>query len=63
MIFKSDMKTEKFLIALSFYILILSTSLSGQLLPERQWPGFRGYLASGVLDNANLSESFETEGV
>ncbi len=31
----------------------------GQLIPERQWPGYRGYLSSGVLDNANLPESFD----
>ena len=34
-------------------------TLKGQVLPERQWPGFRGYLASGVLDNANLPEVFD----
>lgn len=28
---------------------------------ERQWPGFRGYMASGVLDNANLPESFDLD--
>jgi outer membrane protein assembly factor BamB len=33
--------------------------LSGQILPERQWPGYRGYLASGVLDKANIPESFD----
>lgn len=32
--------------------------LSGQILPERQWPGYRGYMASGVLENANLPETF-----
>ena len=26
---------------------------------ERQWPGYRGYMSSGVLDNANLPESFD----
>ncbi|MCX6259561.1 MAG: PQQ-binding-like beta-propeller repeat protein, partial [Bacteroidia bacterium] len=31
----------------------------GQLLPERQWPGYRGYMASGVLDNANLPATFD----
>ena len=37
----------------------VTESLNGQLKPERQWPGFRGYMASGVLDNANLPESFD----
>jgi len=48
---------------LAGFILILasiaSNSIFGQLKPERQWPGFRGYLASGILDNANLPESFD----
>jgi outer membrane protein assembly factor BamB len=31
----------------------------GQSKPDRQWSGYRGYMASGVLDNANLPESFD----
>lgn len=27
--------------------------------PERQWPSYRGYLASGVLDNADIPDSFD----
>jgi outer membrane protein assembly factor BamB len=50
---------------LIYSILIISVahsiSLDGQIIPERQWPGYRGYLASGVLDNANLPESFDIE--
>lgn len=34
--------------------------ISGQD-PERQWPGYRGYMSSGVLDNANLPESFDIQ--
>jgi len=37
----------------------LTFNINGQIIPERQWPGFRGYMASGVLDNANLPESFD----
>jgi outer membrane protein assembly factor BamB len=37
----------------------LTLNINGQIIPERQWPGFRGYMASGVLDNANLPESFD----
>jgi len=33
--------------------------LYSQLKPERQWPSFRGYLASGGLDNANLPDTFD----
>jgi len=36
-----------------------SSVLSGQILPERQWPGYRGYMASGVLENTNLPETFD----
>lgn len=37
----------------------LTFNINGQIIPERQWPGFRGYMASGVLDNTNLPESFD----
>ena len=29
--------------------------------PERQWPSYRGYMSSGVLDNANLPETFDLQ--
>ncbi len=45
-----------FLISLST---LCSLNVSGQLKPERQWPGYRGFMSSGVLDNANLPESFD----
>lgn len=38
---------------------LFSLKISGQTDPARQWPGFRGYMSSGVLDNANLPESFD----
>ena len=40
-------------------ILSFSYSLNSQVIPERQWPGYRGYMASGILDNANLPASFD----
>ena len=40
-------------------LLISSTCASGQVIPERQWPGYRGFMASGVLDNTNLPETFD----
>jgi outer membrane protein assembly factor BamB len=44
-------------------ILIISlfsgTELISQVKPERQWTSYRGNLASGVLDNANLPSSFD----
>lgn len=36
-------------------------SLLGQLKPERQWPVYRGYYSSGVLDNANLPATFDPQ--
>jgi outer membrane protein assembly factor BamB len=41
------------------FLFAISINVNGQIIPERQWPGFRGYLASGVLDNANIPESFD----
>jgi outer membrane protein assembly factor BamB len=40
-------------------LFVLSVLSKAQVNPERQWPQFRGYLSSGVLDNANLPESFD----
>ena len=39
--------------------LLLTSSLYCQIVPERQWPQYRGYMSSGVLDNANLPETFD----
>ena len=40
-------------------ILLVSFGYDGDSLrPERQWPQYRGYLAGGVLDHANLPDSF-----
>jgi outer membrane protein assembly factor BamB len=41
------------------YSCIYTQIASGQFHDERQWPGYRGFMASGVLDNANLPESFD----
>lgn len=54
------MKINNLLIIIYFIILTVS-NISGQTTPERQWPGFRGYMSSGVLNNANLPESFSLE--
>jgi outer membrane protein assembly factor BamB len=53
------MKIRHFLLSLFLGSLLFVPIASGQLLPERQWPGYRGYMASGVLDNANLPETFD----
>ena len=56
---------------LKFWIFTLFTLLIGifsfcqqeseKINPERQWPGFRGYFARGVLDNANLPNTWDLE--
>jgi outer membrane protein assembly factor BamB len=42
-------------------LLIVLPSMHAQDPPDRQWPVYRGYLSSGVLDNADLPESFDLE--
>jgi outer membrane protein assembly factor BamB len=49
----------KYLLTNIFLSIIVLLNVSAQLKPERQWPGYRGYLSSGVLDNANLPETFD----
>lgn len=42
-------------------MLLYSGLVLGQVKPERQWPVYRGYMSSGILDNANLPETFDIE--
>jgi len=43
-------------------ISFLSVSYSSaQLKPERQWPGYRGYNATGVLDDVDLPSEFDVQ--
>ncbi len=53
------MKAMHRLLFILTLIYISSITLTGQTRTDRQWPSFRGYKASGVLDNANLPESFD----
>jgi len=53
------MQTKSLIFKILFFSVTITSSTYGQLRPERQWPGFRGYMASGILDNANLPESFD----
>ena len=53
------MKLNQLLFISFIFSGIYSPAVNSQIKPERQWPGFRGYMASGVLDNANLPESFD----
>ena len=40
---------------------LFSPEVNGQTDPTLQWPGYRGYMASGVLDNADLPEAFDLQ--
>jgi outer membrane protein assembly factor BamB len=53
------MKTANIILTLLIVFFISQTGLSGQIIPERQWPAYRGYMSSGVLDNAHLPETFD----
>lgn len=47
------------LILISCLLVIIITDASCQVNPDRQWTSYRGKFSSGVLDNANLPESFD----
>ena len=47
------------IVAVTLYISLFP--VNAQIKPERQWPSYRGYMSSGVLDNANLPESFDID--
>jgi outer membrane protein assembly factor BamB len=52
-------KKTRFQLIPAIVLITISLTISGQVTPERQWPGYRGYMTSGVLDNTNLPESFD----
>ncbi len=54
------MKTRIFFLVSIMSLANLLTA-SGQMAPERQWPQYRGYMASGVFENANLPSSFDLQ--
>jgi outer membrane protein assembly factor BamB len=47
------------LLVISSLLLYTLNEVSAQINPERQWTAYRGKLSSGVLDNANLPETFD----
>jgi len=55
------MKIKHLLFLILFILFCSSFSGNAQINAERQWPAYRGYLSSGVLDNANLPESFDLD--
>lgn len=53
------MKKKAFFVALFLSGLFYAFASLGQINSERQWPQFRGFMSSGVLDLANLPESWD----
>ncbi|MDF1548769.1 MAG: PQQ-binding-like beta-propeller repeat protein [Bacteroidales bacterium] len=52
------MNKSVFILILFFALLNHNTIKAQKLLPERQWPSYRGYYANGILDNANLPDTW-----
>jgi len=48
-----------FLLLFVIIFQFLSLDIDGQINPDRQWTAFRGNFSSGVMDNANLPETFD----
>ena len=53
------MKKKFTLLVITSLLLYTLNEVSAQTNPERQWTAYRGRLSSGVLDNANLPETFD----
>jgi outer membrane protein assembly factor BamB len=52
------MKRNQALIFVVSFSVLSICKVSCQVNPERQWTSYRGNMASGVMDNANLPDSF-----
>ncbi len=46
------------LFSVAILLMVTLSTVSAQVSGERQWPSYRGNLASGVLDNTNLPDTF-----
>jgi len=55
----SQMNKKILLLVITSLLIYSLTEVSAQINPERQWTAYRGRLSSGVLDNANLPETFD----
>src|SRR5512133_3067140 len=53
------MKKSLLLCSITSLLIFSFTEIFCQINPDRQWSSYRGRLSSGVLDNANLPESFD----
>jgi outer membrane protein assembly factor BamB len=57
------MKILSIIALLSLLSFSAVNNFSGEVKPERQWPAYRGYMSSGVLDNTNLPDTFNISGL
>lgn len=55
------MKTKRLIPVLILMQFIAAPPIHAQLKAERQWPSYRGFMSSGVLDKANLPDTFNPE--
>lgn len=55
------MKLNNFVSIFALVLIFCSPDVYAQLRVERQWPVYRGYMSSGVLDKAGLPETFSVE--
>lgn len=55
------MKLRNSFLLVCFISVISALKLTGQPATDRQWPSFRGYLSGGVLDDANLPDTFDPD--
>ncbi len=53
------MSPKHLFINIVFVSCFLPLTAFSQTRPDRQWPVFRGYMSSGIFDNANLPQSFD----
>ena len=53
------MKKRMMLLLITSLFVLSVSEVYSQINPDRQWTAYRGKLSSGVLDNANLPESFD----
>jgi len=57
----------KFIATLLFSLFVMGFTGCAQepeIVPERQWPSYRGYYSSGILDNTSLPETWDVgEGI
>ena len=53
------MKRKFILLVVASMLFYSMNEVSAQINPDRQWTAYRGILSSGVLDNANLPETFD----